>query len=75
VYVYWSAGLAALVPAAVVTLTSTVPPQLTCVMVTMISPGESSEIVALALPSVTETGKLYDFRSGRLISYRLPTDA
>jgi NAD(P)-dependent dehydrogenase (short-subunit alcohol dehydrogenase family) len=32
-------------------------------------------IVTLALPSVTETGKLYDFRFGKLFSYRLPTDA
>ncbi|HEY2137570.1 MAG TPA: SDR family NAD(P)-dependent oxidoreductase [Xanthobacteraceae bacterium] len=35
----------------------------------------ADKIVALALPSVTETGKLYDFRFGRLISYRLPTEA
>ena len=26
------------------------------------------------LPSVTATGKLYDFRTGRSITYRLPTD-
>ena len=31
------------------------------------------KIVALALPSVTETGKLYDFPTGRMITYRLPT--
>src|SRR5215475_8054774 len=35
----------------------------------------AEKIVALALPSVTETGKLYDFRIGRLIGYRLPTEA
>jgi NAD(P)-dependent dehydrogenase (short-subunit alcohol dehydrogenase family) len=35
----------------------------------------ADKIVALALPNVTETGKLYDFRFGRLISYRLPTEA
>ena len=35
----------------------------------------ADKIVALALPSVTESGKLYDFRFGRLFSYRLPTDA
>jgi NAD(P)-dependent dehydrogenase (short-subunit alcohol dehydrogenase family) len=35
----------------------------------------ADKIVALTLPSVTETGKLYDFRAGRLISYRLPTEA
>jgi NAD(P)-dependent dehydrogenase (short-subunit alcohol dehydrogenase family) len=34
----------------------------------------ADKIVALTLPSVTETGKLYDFRFGRLISYRLPTE-
>jgi NAD(P)-dependent dehydrogenase (short-subunit alcohol dehydrogenase family) len=34
----------------------------------------AEKIVALALPSVTETGKLYDFRTGRLITYRLPTE-
>jgi hypothetical protein len=34
----------------------------------------ADQIVALALPSVTETGRLYDFRVGRLIAYRLPTD-
>src|SRR5262249_60660519 len=34
----------------------------------------ADKIVALALPSVTETGKLYDFRVGRLISYRLPIE-
>jgi NAD(P)-dependent dehydrogenase (short-subunit alcohol dehydrogenase family) len=33
----------------------------------------AEKIVALALPSMTETGKLYDFRLGRLLSYRLPT--
>jgi hypothetical protein len=30
--------------------------------------------VALTLPSVSETGQLYDFRVGRLIAYRLPTE-
>ena len=35
----------------------------------------AEKIVALALPSFTESGKLYDFRFGRLFSYRLPTDA
>jgi NAD(P)-dependent dehydrogenase (short-subunit alcohol dehydrogenase family) len=35
----------------------------------------AEKIVALALPSVTESGKLYDFRFGRTFSYRLPTDA
>jgi hypothetical protein len=35
----------------------------------------ADKIVALTLPSVTETGKLYDFRAGRLMSYRLPTEA
>ena len=35
----------------------------------------ADKIVALALPSVTESGKLYDFRFGKLFSYRLPTDA
>jgi NAD(P)-dependent dehydrogenase (short-subunit alcohol dehydrogenase family) len=35
----------------------------------------AEKIVALALPSVTETGKLYDFRTDQLISYRLPTEA
>jgi NAD(P)-dependent dehydrogenase (short-subunit alcohol dehydrogenase family) len=34
----------------------------------------ADKIVALALPSVIETGKLYDFRTGRLISYKLPTE-
>jgi NAD(P)-dependent dehydrogenase (short-subunit alcohol dehydrogenase family) len=34
----------------------------------------ADKIVALALPSVIETGKLYDFRAGRLISYKLPTE-
>jgi NAD(P)-dependent dehydrogenase (short-subunit alcohol dehydrogenase family) len=34
----------------------------------------AEKIVALALPSVTATGKLYDFRTGRSITYRLPTD-
>jgi len=34
----------------------------------------ADKIVALALPSMTETGKLYDFRFGKLISYRLPTE-
>ena len=31
------------------------------------------KIIALTLPSVTETGKLYDFPTGRMITYRLPT--
>jgi NAD(P)-dependent dehydrogenase (short-subunit alcohol dehydrogenase family) len=35
----------------------------------------AEKIVALALPSVTETGKLYDFPAGKLFSYRLPTEA
>ncbi len=35
----------------------------------------AEKIVALALPSVTASGKLYDFRFGKLFSYRLPTDA
>jgi NAD(P)-dependent dehydrogenase (short-subunit alcohol dehydrogenase family) len=35
----------------------------------------AEKIVALALPSVTETGKLYDFRADRLISYQLPAEA
>ena len=35
----------------------------------------ADKIVALALPSVTESGKLYDFRFGKLFSYKLPTDA
>jgi hypothetical protein len=35
----------------------------------------AEKIVALALPSMTETGKLYDFRLGRLLSYRLPTES
>ena len=35
----------------------------------------AEKIVALALPGFTESGKLYDFRFGRLFSYRLPTDA
>src|SRR5262249_18344154 len=34
----------------------------------------ADKIVALTLPSVTDTGKLYDFRVGRLISYRLPAE-
>jgi NAD(P)-dependent dehydrogenase (short-subunit alcohol dehydrogenase family) len=34
----------------------------------------AEKIVELALPGVTETGKLYDFRFGRLFSYRLPTE-
>jgi NAD(P)-dependent dehydrogenase (short-subunit alcohol dehydrogenase family) len=32
-------------------------------------------IVALTLPSVTDTGKLYDFPTRRMIAYRLPTQA
>jgi len=35
----------------------------------------ADKIVALTLPSVTETGKLYDFPTGRMITYRLPTQA
>ena len=35
----------------------------------------ADKIVALALPSVTETGKLYDFPTARFISYRLPTES
>ena len=35
----------------------------------------AEKIVALALPNFTESGKLYDFRFGKLFSYRLPTDA
>jgi NAD(P)-dependent dehydrogenase (short-subunit alcohol dehydrogenase family) len=35
----------------------------------------AEKIVALALPSMTETGKLYDFRVGKLISYRLPIES
>jgi NAD(P)-dependent dehydrogenase (short-subunit alcohol dehydrogenase family) len=35
----------------------------------------AEKIVALALPGVTDSGKLYDFRFGRLFSYRLPTEA
>jgi len=35
----------------------------------------AEKIVALALPSMAETGKLYDFRHGKLLSYRLPTDS
>jgi len=35
----------------------------------------AEKIVALALPSFTGSGKLYDFRFGKLFSYRLPTDA
>jgi NAD(P)-dependent dehydrogenase (short-subunit alcohol dehydrogenase family) len=35
----------------------------------------AEKIVALALPSFTESGKLYDFRFGKLFSYKLPTDA
>ena len=35
----------------------------------------ADKIVALALPSVTETGKLYDFPTGRFISYRFPTES
>ncbi len=35
----------------------------------------AEKIVALTLPGFTESGKLYDFRFGKLFSYRLPTDA
>jgi NAD(P)-dependent dehydrogenase (short-subunit alcohol dehydrogenase family) len=35
----------------------------------------AEKIVALALPSVTETGKLYDFRAGKLFSYKPPTES
>ena len=34
----------------------------------------ADKIVPLTLPSMRETGKLYDFRFGKLISYRLPTE-
>jgi NAD(P)-dependent dehydrogenase (short-subunit alcohol dehydrogenase family) len=34
----------------------------------------ADKIVPLTLPSMRETGKLYDFRLGKLISYRLPTE-
>jgi NAD(P)-dependent dehydrogenase (short-subunit alcohol dehydrogenase family) len=34
----------------------------------------AEKIAALALPSVTETGKLYDFRAGKMFSYKLPTE-
>ena len=34
----------------------------------------AEKIVELALPGFTETGKLYDFRFGKLFSYRLPTE-
>src|SRR6266852_4375714 len=34
----------------------------------------AEKIVTLALPSFSETGKLYDFRFGKLFSYRLPTE-
>ena len=34
----------------------------------------AEKIVALALPSFTESGKLYDFRAGKLFSYKLPTE-
>jgi NAD(P)-dependent dehydrogenase (short-subunit alcohol dehydrogenase family) len=33
----------------------------------------ADKIVALTLTSVTETGKLYDFPTSRMITYRLPT--
>src|SRR5215467_6966597 len=33
----------------------------------------AEKIVALALPSMAETGKLYDFPTSRMITYRLPT--
>src|SRR5215813_9397682 len=35
----------------------------------------ADKIVALALPSVTETGKLYDFPTSRMITYRPPSQA
>ena len=35
----------------------------------------AEKIVTLALPSVTDTGKLFDFPSGKLFSYRRPIDA
>ena len=35
----------------------------------------AEKIVALTLPNMTETGKLYDFRHGKLFSYRLPTES
>ncbi|HEU5272921.1 MAG TPA: SDR family NAD(P)-dependent oxidoreductase [Xanthobacteraceae bacterium] len=34
----------------------------------------ADKIVPLTLPSMRETGKLYDFRAGKLMSYRLPTE-
>jgi len=34
----------------------------------------ADKIVPLTLPSMRETGKLYDFRLGKLFSYRLPTE-
>jgi NAD(P)-dependent dehydrogenase (short-subunit alcohol dehydrogenase family) len=34
----------------------------------------AEKIVALALPSFAESGKLYDYRHGRLFAYRSPTD-
>jgi NAD(P)-dependent dehydrogenase (short-subunit alcohol dehydrogenase family) len=34
----------------------------------------AEKIVALALPEVTDTGKLYDFRFGKMFAYRLPTE-
>jgi len=35
----------------------------------------AEKIVALTLPNMTETGKLYDFRVGKLISYRQPIES
>ena len=40
---------------------------------TLKSPDEAAEkAVALCLPSFTETGRLYDFQSGRLLSFQPP---
>src|SRR5262252_8127372 len=36
-----------------------------------VMPGEDP----MTLPNMTETGKLYDFRHGKLFSYRLPTES
>ena len=35
----------------------------------------ADKIVPLTLPSMRDTGKLYDFRFGKLLSYRLPTES
>ena len=34
----------------------------------------AEKIVALALPSFAESGKLYDYRLGKLFAYRPPTE-